>query len=635
MASHEKQRTPNPAPADRVISKPGIGRKLLQGTGHLAAGGVKGVVKTAAAAAKGTARYGAEKAHEKVHAAISQAEQDNASLEVAHKLERMGEIVVRKGFRKGVGMARDHRKKMGKKPANLGAMRKKTIKERVNLASDTATSNPAAPFIKETPIQDRVREKSSPLRFSGTTITTLATPTAQLGSMVDFGPKKPGLLSKGYHKGIDTGKRGLRFGSEKIAMQAHGQIDRHGGDNSSVKAVHEAEQFLERPTKYVLQKGTNLAVQPVQKISNKVRSAARHKYLVYKKAFLARHQSVAQARGVVMKAKAIARELMLKVKPVLTLLFVCLVIYAFCTMVVGPIAAALTKAGTEYIATTTYPVANQDITDSTAQWKELEMLLEQRIENIETEFPNYDEYRFDIDPMEHDPFELMSYLAATHLEFTHPQVQAEIAALFHEVNPLQLVEEIEIRYDADGDPYEWKILNVILKPKSFEEVVTPRLEAVDAKDLYEVYMGSGGNQQAFGNPFTFHWTNSVTSYYGYRKNPTGPGYEFHTGLDIAAPEGTPIRSVQNGTVVVAGWHNLYGNYAVIRNESGITTLYAHCLSLGVGVGDEVRQGQMIAAVGSTGNSNGNHLHIEVKIGDDRVNPLFYIQAYDESSLFPT
>jgi len=88
-------------------------------------------------------------------------------------------------------------------------------------------------------------------------------------------------------------------------------------------------------------------------------------------------------------------------------------------------------------------------------------------------------------------------------------------------------------------------------------VVTPKLEAVDAKDLYEVYMGSGGNQRAFGNPFTFHWMNSITSYYGYRKNPTGPGYEFHTGLDIETPEDTPIRSVQNGTVVVADWHNLY------------------------------------------------------------------------------
>gem|GEM_PF-3304729 len=163
----------------------------------------------------------------------------------------------------------------------------------------------------------------------------------------------------------------------------------------------------------------HLAAQPVKRITNNLRSAVRHRFLVYKRAFLARHQSVAQARGTVMKAKAIARELMLRVKPVLALLFVCLVIYAFCTMVVGPITAALSQATTEYVTATTYPVANQDITNSTAQWKELEMLLEQRIENIETELPNYDEYHFDIDSMEHDPFELMSYLAATHLEFTH------------------------------------------------------------------------------------------------------------------------------------------------------------------------------------------------------------------------
>jgi murein DD-endopeptidase MepM/ murein hydrolase activator NlpD len=217
-----------------------------------------------------------------------------------------------------------------------------------------------------------------------------------------------------------------------------------------------------------------------------------------------------------------------------------------------------------------------------------------------------------------------------HLEYTHPAVQAEIAEIFAEVNELQLVEDTEIRYDADGDPYEWKILNVILHPKPFEEVVTPRLESANAKDLYEVFMGSGGNQQAFGNPFTFNWSEAITSYYGNRPNPTGEGYDFHTGLDIAAADGTPIRSLQDGVVVASGWHDLYGNYMVIRNEENITTLYAHCSALYGNVNDVVRQGQLIAAVGSTGNTTGAHLHVEIKLGDERVDPLFYIQSYNET-----
>lgn len=622
----------------KTAAKPGIGRKLLYGAGHLVMGGVKGTVGTAAAAVEGAARHGAEKTHEKLHAAISQAEQDNTALETAHKAEQAAEWAFRKGKR-GIrdnlkkNSARKKAKKLNGQPADLKGRRRSILEDAEKPVQDGAADKAAPGKSKFHTGDPPPKAKASRFKMGEKETSAfrkmMGTPVAKIGQTVDFGPKQPGLLSRGLHKGMDTGKHALRFGGEKAVMRFRGKIDQYGEDNSSIKAAHEVEQLAERPARYVLKKGTNLVVKPVKTVSNKIRNAVRHKFLVYKQRFLAKHQGVAKARGVVMKLKAIFRELLIKSTPVLKAFGIGLLLYALFVIVIGPIVSALTTAGAEYIATTTYPVASQDITGSTAQWKELEMGLEQRIDNIESEFPNYNEYRYDIDPMEHDPFELMSYLAAMHLEFTHPQVQAEIAALFQEVNTLQLVEEIETRYDSDGDPYEWRILNVILKPKPFEEVVAPKLEAADAKDLYEVYMGSGGNQQAFGNPFTFNWTNSITSYYGYRQNPTGPGYDFHTGLDIAAPEGIPIRSVQNGTVVVAGWHDLYGNYAVIRNEAGITTLYAHCLSLGVEVGDEVRQGQIIAAVGSTGNSSGNHLHIELKIGDERINPLFYIQAYDE------
>lgn len=631
-------------------------------------------------AAKGSLRYGGEKIHQKFHGAVSEAEQDNAALEVAHKAERIGESIVRKGLQKGAQMTRNSLKKMGdagkkknrnisKRPAaDLGKARAETVaKETVDLA-DRAPA--AAPRPKEIPGQSRgsplppttgvlvfvkkaenMPEKSvlrfdapekaeskSALRFStphqaprppSSFKTVMAAPAAQLGASVDFAPKQPGALARGFHKGIESGKRGLRLGHEKAAMHIRGKIEQESGDNSAVKALDEAEQLAERPTKYVLKKGTNTAVQPVKTVANKARNAVRHRYLVYKKTFLAKHKSIAQARGVVMKTRAIVKEVVLKSKPVMTLLAACLMIYFVCSMVVGPITAILSQAGAEYLITTTYPVANEDITGSTVQWTALEVALQQRIDDIETEFPGFDEYRLDIDPMEHDPFELMAYLAAMHMEFTHPEVQAEIEALFHEVNGLQLVEETETRYDAAGNPYEWNILNVILKPQPFEDVIIPKLEAANAKELYDIFMGSGGNQQAFGNPFTFHWTNNISCYYGNRKNPTGEGYEFHTGLDIAAPADTPIRSVQDGTVVVSGWHDLYGNYMVIRNEANITTLYAHCSALYASVGDVVRQGQMIAAVGSTGNSTGNHLHLEIKLNGERVNPLFYIQAYNE------
>lgn len=279
--------------------------------------------------------------------------------------------------------------------------------------------------------------------------------------------------------------------------------------------------------------------------------------------------------------KALSVQLKAAMKPIMVALAVCFAIYALLNAIVGPLTAALSKAGAEYVITTTYPVANEDITGATVQWTELQEELRERIKNIETEFQGYDEYIYDINEMEHNPFELMAYLAAMHLEFTHPQVQAEIAVIFGEQNPLEIREETETRFRSDGSSYEYKKLFIALKPKLFEEVVTPRLEGADAKDLYDIFMGSGGNQQAFGNPFTFNWTNSISCYYGYREDPTGQmggGTEFHTGLDLRAPENTPIRSVQQGVVTIAGWHNLYGNYVVISNPTtGITTLYAHCI----------------------------------------------------------
>ena len=96
------------------------------------------------------------------------------------------------------------------------------------------------------------------------------------------------------------------------------------------------------------------------------------------------------------------------------------------------------------------------------------------------------------------------------------------------------------------------------------------------------------------------------------------------------PEGIEILSVQNGTVQTAGYSNSYGNYIVIKNDKGYETLYAHCKTLRVSAGQEVKSGDVIAAVGSTGNSTGNHLHIEFLYKGDYYNPYFYLNTGSSS-----
>ena len=98
----------------------------------------------------------------------------------------------------------------------------------------------------------------------------------------------------------------------------------------------------------------------------------------------------------------------------------------------------------------------------------------------------------------------------------------------------------------------------------------------------------------------------------------------HTGLDIATSTGTPIVAAASGTVTFSGWKGSYGNMIVITHSNGIQTYYGHCRKLYVSAGAKVSQGQTIAAVGSTGNSTGPHLHLEVRVNGVAYNPQNYV-----------
>ena len=98
----------------------------------------------------------------------------------------------------------------------------------------------------------------------------------------------------------------------------------------------------------------------------------------------------------------------------------------------------------------------------------------------------------------------------------------------------------------------------------------------------------------------------------------------HTGLDIAAPAGTPIKAAADGVVTYASPMGTYGNLVKVSHGNGIETYYAHCSKILVTVGQEVKSGDTIALVGSTGNSTGNHLHLEIRINGKAVNPQQYL-----------
>jgi murein DD-endopeptidase MepM/ murein hydrolase activator NlpD len=117
----------------------------------------------------------------------------------------------------------------------------------------------------------------------------------------------------------------------------------------------------------------------------------------------------------------------------------------------------------------------------------------------------------------------------------------------------------------------------------------------------------------------------ISSSFGWRRSPFGRRRVFHSGLDIRAPRGRGIVAAGDGRIVYAGWMSGYGKAIVVSHAGGIATLYGHCSSLVAGNGDYVHAGQLIARVGSTGRSTGNHLHFEVRRNGAPMSPLRYLR----------
>ena len=141
---------------------------------------------------------------------------------------------------------------------------------------------------------------------------------------------------------------------------------------------------------------------------------------------------------------------------------------------------------------------------------------------------------------------------------------------------------------------------------------------------------SSGSQssQTTASASGFLWpiasSHRVTSPFGWRTHPITGRQHLHGGIDIAAPNGTPIMASKAGVVVISQYGSSYGNYVVISHPDGTRTLYAHMSQRNVSAGDTVRQGQTVGLVGSTGSSTGNHLHFETWTGSSsssRVNPM--------------
>lgn len=159
-----------------------------------------------------------------------------------------------------------------------------------------------------------------------------------------------------------------------------------------------------------------------------------------------------------------------------------------------------------------------------------------------------------------------------------------------------------------------------LVPDTDAERVNAILAGLERVNMYRI----AAQRVPFAQPVTANVR--FTSGFGNRRDPKTGRTRMHSGVDFAGASGTAIRATGDGVVKKAGWQGGYGNTVVIEHAFGVETLYAHLSRINVSTGQRVSRGDVIGGMGTTGRSTGVHLHYEVRVGGNAVNPMTYIRA---------
>lgn len=290
----------------------------------------------------------------------------------------------------------------------------------------------------------------------------------------------------------------------------------------------------------------------------------------------------------------------------------------------------------------TYLSEPAEIDAAELYFTQLEMDLQERIDGIPDDYPGYDEYSYNLGEIRHDPFTLISYLSAVYTEFTAGSVESETSSLFNSMYNLELEPVTETRTRTDFIPYtdpvtgavtgisveteyEVTVLKVTLSVTPLENIVSGRMDT-GQKEAFDAYMETKGALQQFSSPLDMDWHGSISSYYGYRKDPVTGQRQLHRGIDISVPEGTAVYATHNGTVSASGYDSIYGSYIVITDGMGFTTKYACLGSVYVSAGQEITDGTQVGTAGTAAESTGSHLHLEMMYNGIYYNPIFYFET---------
>lgn len=194
------------------------------------------------------------------------------------------------------------------------------------------------------------------------------------------------------------------------------------------------------------------------------------------------------------------------------------------------------------------------------------------------------------------------------------ELDLTIEEIYTEDNPNEVLVATEVATADIGGVIGQRVA----EKKSAEAAEAKRIAAQKAAEAERTQKEDSLNGVTFTKPLS---VGSISSRFGERSSIRSTA---HTGLDIYAPSGTPIRPVSAGTVTSAGSHGSYGNLIIISHGNGVESYYGHCSAIYVSVGQSVDTSTVIGAVGSTGNSTGNHLHLEIRKDGTPLNPQRFL-----------
>jgi len=465
--------------------------------------------------------------------------------------------------------------------------------------------------------------------------------------------------------------RPIKTAANTVVGFAHTKIFQVQEENVGVKAAHKGELLTEGGLRYAYRRHKTASyrkINKLQKKTSKLAVKASYRKTLHDNPKLAKKPLVriiqkrrikreyaktvreAKRRGTFIKAtssvtqKAVNKLVTMLIKrnpKAWAVLAIPLLVLFLIFGMVSSCHGIASGIGQTFVAMS-YHANDEDIDDAALLYSELETDLQILINSIEAVRPGFDEYRYEIDAIGHNPFLLISFLTAVYWDFTFTEVENTIREIFEEHYQLEFREEMEIRtrietregtgIDDEGNEYsysytveveyEWHILNIILTAQPFIEILKSRMEYEQLRH-FSLLTLERGLRQIVLSPFDFDWLPFVSSPYGWRINPFTGEKERHWGVDIALPVGTEILAAHGGIVTFAGDMGDYGLVVFIDNGEGIVTVYAHCDALFVSTGQIVEAGDVIATVGNTGQSTGPHLHFEVIKNGRRLNPLFF------------